>query len=243
VKGIVHEVSSTGQTVFIEPEALVEKNNELVQLEARLRAEIFRVLKETTESLRKNVPSMRGARKRLALLDARHARAIQCKREELILAEECPAGLTLWRARHPLLGKKAVPIDVVAPESARTLIVTGPNTGGKTVTLKTIGLFALMHQFGLGLPAALGTKLPLFDAVLADIGDEQSIDQSLSTFSGHMKVIADVDKMFHPKAWFFLDELGRAPNSEKPGAIAMGPSRFFIEKTHLTIADHAPRQY
>ncbi len=236
VKGIVHEVSSTGQTVFIEPEALVEKNNELVQLEARLRAEIFRVLKETTESLRKNVPSMRGARKRLALLDARHARAIQCKREELILAEECPAGLTLWRARHPLLGKKAVPIDVVAPESARTLIVTGPNTGGKTVTLKTIGLFALMHQFGLGLPAALGTKLPLFDAVLADIGDEQSIDQSLSTFSGHMKVIADVVQNVTSESLVLLDELGAGTDPEEGCAIAMGLLDFFIEKGSLTIA-------
>ena len=236
VKGIVHEVSSTGQTVFIEPEALVEKNNELVHLETRLRAEIFRILKETTESLRKNVPSMRGARKCLALLDVRLARAIQCKREELILAEECPAGLTLWRARHPLLGKKAVPIDVVAPESARTLIVTGPNTGGKTVTLKTIGLFALMHQFGLGIPAALGTKLPLFDAVLADIGDEQSIDQSLSTFSGHMKVITDVVQNVTSESLVLLDELGAGTDPEEGCAIAMGLLDFFIEKGSLTIA-------
>ena len=236
VKGIVHEVSSTGQTVFIEPVALVEKNNELVQLEARLRAEIYRILRETTERLRGNVPSLGRARKALAFLDTHLARAMQCKREELILAEECAAGLTLWRARHPLLGRKAVPIDVVAPESARTLIVTGPNTGGKTVTLKTIGLFALMHQFGLGLPAALGTKLPLFDAVLADIGDEQSIDQSLSTFSGHMKVIADVVQNVTSKSLVLLDELGAGTDPEEGCAIAMGLLDFFIEKGSLTIA-------
>lgn len=236
VKGIVHEVSSTGQTVFIEPAALVEKNNELVQLEARLRAEIFRILKETTESLRAHVPAIDSARVALAFLDARLARAIQCRREELILAEECPSGLTLWRARHPLLGKKAVPIDVVAPDSARTLIVTGPNTGGKTVTLKTIGLFALMHQFGLGIPAAQGTKLPLFDAVLADIGDEQSIDQSLSTFSGHMKVIADVVQNVTSESLVLLDELGAGTDPEEGCAIAMGLLDFFIEKGSLTIA-------
>lgn len=236
VKGIVHEVSATGQTVFIEPAALVEKNNELVQLEARLRAEIFRILKETTEKLRSLAPAIDEARIVLAFLDTRMARAIQLRREELILAEECDSGLTLWRARHPLLGKKAVPIDVDIPDETRTLIVTGPNTGGKTVTLKTIGLFALMHQFGLGIPAAQGTKLPIFDAVLADIGDEQSIDQSLSTFSGHMKVIADVVKSASAHSLVLLDELGAGTDPEEGCAIAMGLLDFFIEKGSLTIA-------
>jgi len=236
VKGIVHEVSATGQTVFIEPAALVEKNNELVQLEARLRAEIFRILKETTEKLRSQAPAIEAARIVLAYLDTRMARAIQLRREELILAEECDSGLTLWRARHPLLGKKAVPIDVDVPDETRTLIVTGPNTGGKTVTLKTIGLFALMHQFGLGIPAAQGTKLPIFDAVLADIGDEQSIDQSLSTFSGHMRVIADVVKSASAKSLVLLDELGAGTDPEEGCAIAMGLLDFFIEKGSLTIA-------
>ena len=205
VKGIVHEVSATGQTVFIEPTALVEKNNELVQLEAALRAEIFRILKETSEALRGAAPSLRGARSALAELDQRLARALQFRREELAMPESVDSGYTIWRAKHPLLGKKAVPIDVDVPEETRTLIVTGPNTGGKTVTLKTIGLFALMHQFGLGLPAAQGTKLPVFDAVLADIGDEQSIDQSLSTFSGHMKVIAEVAGSVSSRSLVLLD--------------------------------------
>ena len=235
VKGIVHEVSATGQTVFIEPTALVEKNNELVQLEAALRAEIFRILKETSETLRGAAPSLRGARTALAELDQRLARALQFRREELSMPESANSGYTIWRARHPLLGKKAVPIDVDVPEETRTLIVTGPNTGGKTVTLKTIGLFALMHQFGLGLPAAQGTKLPVFDAVLADIGDEQSIDQSLSTFSGHMKVIAEVARSVSSRSLVLLDELGAGTDPEEGCAIAMGLLDHFIEKGCLTM--------
>ncbi|PKL06192.1 MAG: endonuclease MutS2 [Spirochaetae bacterium HGW-Spirochaetae-9] len=236
VKGIVHEVSSTGQTVFIEPAALVEKNNDLVQLEAKLRAEIFRILKDLTAELRKDRFAVTDARVSLAFLDQRLARAVQIRREELILPEIRDSGYTIWRARHPLLGKKAVPIDVDMPESARTLIVTGPNTGGKTVTLKTIGLFALMHQFGMGLPVALGTKLPVFDAVLADIGDEQSIDQSLSTFSGHMRVMAEIVKHATKASLVLLDELGAGTDPEEGCAIAMGLLDFFIERGCLTMA-------
>ncbi len=236
VKGIVHEVSSTGQTVFIEPAALVEKNNDLVQLEARLRAEIFRILKELTAEVRQDRHSIAEARITLAFLDQRMARALQIRREALILPEIRDSGYTIWRARHPLLGKKAVPIDVDMPESARTLIVTGPNTGGKTVTLKTIGLFVLMHQFGMGLPAAIGTKLPVFDAVLADIGDEQSIDQSLSTFSGHMKVMAEIVKHATKESLVLLDELGAGTDPEEGCAIAMGLLDFFIERGSLTMA-------
>lgn len=236
IKGIVHEVSASGQTVFVEPAALVEKNNELVQLEARLRAEIFRVLKEASEKLRTFFVPLVAAQRVLALLDARIARALQCHREGLVLAGDCERGFTMWKARHPLLGKRAVPIDVDLPDSTRTLIITGPNTGGKTVTLKTIGLFALMNQFGLALPAAQGTKFSIFDAVLADIGDEQSIDQSLSTFSGHMKVIADVAQNATSESLVLLDELGAGTDPEEGCAIAMGLLDYFIDKDSLTIA-------
>jgi DNA mismatch repair protein MutS2 len=236
VRGIVHEVSATGQTVFIEPEALVEKNNELVQLAARLAAETARILRETSESLRVHLAAIVAARCSLGLLDPRLARAIQCRREELILAETCDTGFSLWRGRHPLLGKKAVPIDVILPETTRTLIVTGPNTGGKTVTLKTIGLFALMHQLGLGVPAAQGTKFQIFDAVFADIGDEQSIDQALSTFSGHMSVIADIVSRAGPRSLVLLDELGAGTDPEEGCAIAMGLLDHFIEKQALVVA-------
>ncbi len=236
VKGIVHEVSSTGQTVFIEPAALVEKNNELVQLAARLNAEIMRILREATLELRSLRWRIRAARISVALVDLRLARALQIRREERILAETCESGLTLWRARHPLLGRKAVPIDVAVPDGIRTLIVTGPNTGGKTVTLKTLGLFALMHQSALGLPAAQGTKFQVFDAVFADIGDEQSIDQSLSTFSGHMKVISDVAAKAGSSSLVLLDELGAGTDPEEGCAIAMGLLDHFIALGSLTIA-------
>ena len=206
VRGIVHEASSTGQTLFIEPEALVEKNNELVRLDARLKAEVLRIFRETSDTLRPFYAELCRARESLAYLDQRLARVLMASREELLPPELDDQGLTLWRARHPLLGKKAVPIDVDLPEDTRMLIITGPNTGGKTVTLKTIGLFALMRQFGLWLPFAQGSSLPIFDAVLVDIGDEQSIDQSLSTFSGHMKVIAGIAAKASAKSLILLED-------------------------------------
>lgn len=134
-----------------------------------------------------------------------------------------------------MLGKKAVPIDVDLPENTRMLIITGPNTGGKTVTLKTIGLFALLRQFGLWLPFAQGSSLPIFDAILVDIGDEQSIDQSLSTFSGHMRVIADIAAKASSKSLILLDELGAGTDPEEGCALAMGLLDYFIDLGALTI--------
>jgi len=236
VKGIVHEVSATGQTVFVEPVALVDKNNELVQLTAKLASEILRILRETTENLRKYRDMLVIARNCLGFLDMRLARAVQCRREELQLAETCERGITLWRARHPLLGARAVPIDVDIPDDTRTLIVTGPNTGGKTVTLKTLGLFALLHQFAVGLRVAQGSSFPIFDGVYADIGDEQSIDQSLSTFSGHMKVISGIVRDATSRSLVLMDELGAGTDPEEGCAIAMGLLDHFIERGSLTIA-------
>lgn len=235
VRGIVHEVSSTGQTLFIEPEALVERNNELVRLDARLKAEILRIFRETSDALRPFFGELCMARESLAYLDQRLARALMASREGLVPPELDDHGLTLWRARHPLLGKKAVPIDVDLPENTRMLIITGPNTGGKTVTLKTIGLFALLRQFGLWLPFAQGSSLPIFDAILVDIGDEQSIDQSLSTFSGHMRVIADIAAKASSKSLILLDELGAGTDPEEGCALAMGLLDYFIDLGALTI--------
>ncbi|HOV94492.1 MAG TPA: endonuclease MutS2, partial [Spirochaetales bacterium] len=235
VSGIIHEVSASGQTVFVEPADLVEKNNELVQKEAQLKAEIFRVLRETTEKLKPYRQSLEAARASLAQMDVRLARALQCKREKLSFAASCPQGISIWNARHPFLGKKAVPIDVLLPEDIRTLIITGPNTGGKTVTLKTVGLLAMMNQFGLAIPAAEGTKLAVFDDILADIGDEQSIDESLSTFSGHMKVIAEIAHRATSKSLVLLDELGAGTDPEEGCALAMGLLDYFIDKGSLTL--------
>ncbi len=235
IRGIVHEVSATGQTLFIEPEALVEKNNELVQLDARLKSEILRIFRETSDALRVHYREICRARNSLAYLDQILARALQSHREELHQSEFKDSGMTIWRARHPLLGSRAVPIDVDLPSQTRMLIITGPNTGGKTVTLKTIGLFALMRQFGLALPLAQGSFLPVFDSVLVDIGDEQSIDQSLSTFSGHMKVIAHIASNAGPRSLVLLDELGAGTDPEEGCALAMGLLDHFLDSGALTI--------
>ena len=235
VKGIVHEVSATGQTVFVEPEELVQKNNELVQEEARYLQEMNRILREATAQLAGELSPLKTARRAMAGLDGVYARARHLKLEGVYLARDLEAGFELRKARHPLLGRRAVPIDVVLPEGTRTLIVTGPNTGGKTVTLKTIGLLALMNQFGLGIPAALESGLAVFDDVHADIGDEQSIDQSLSTFSGHMRVIGGIADRAGPKSLVLLDELGSGTDPEEGCAVAMGLLDWFIGRGCLTV--------
>jgi DNA mismatch repair protein MutS2 len=235
VRGIVHEVSATGQTVFIEPEELVQKNNELVQEEARYRQELARVLREATERLREHSAALEAARAKVAEIDGLYARARHARVGGLCMARDLPSGFTLRKARHPLLGPRAVPIDVELPEGTRTLIVTGPNTGGKTVTLKTIGLLALMNQFGLALPAAPETGFAVFDAVHADIGDEQSIDQSLSTFSGHMRVIGSIAESATERSLVLLDELGSGTDPEEGCAVAMSLLDWFIERGSLTV--------
>jgi DNA mismatch repair protein MutS2 len=235
VKGIVHEVSATGQTVFIEPEELVLKNNELIQEEARYRQELLRVLREATEKLLEHSAAIAGARSLVAAADGIYARARHARVGGLCVARDLPSGFVLRRARHPILGQRAVPIDVELPEGTRTLIVTGPNTGGKTVTLKTIGLLALMNQFGLGVPAAPETGFSCFDAVHADIGDEQSIDQSLSTFSGHIRVIGGIVASATERSLVLLDELGSGTDPEEGCAIAMGLLDCFIGRGCLTV--------
>lgn len=171
----------------------------------------------------------------MAVLDGIYARSRHAKVGGLVLARDLPQGFVLRGARHPLLGRRAVPIDVELPEGTRTLIVTGPNTGGKTVTLKTIGLLALMNQFGLAVPAAPETGFAAFDAVYADIGDEQSIDQSLSTFSGHMRVIGDIAREAGPRSLVLLDELGSGTDPEEGCAVAMSLLDWFIGKGCLTV--------
>jgi len=235
LRGIVHEVSSTGQTVFLEPEELVQKNNELIQEEARYRQELARILRETTEKLHAESEAVGAARSAAAALDGVYARARHAKVGGMVMARDLAQGFVLRRARHPLLGAKAVPIDVELPEGTRTLIVTGPNTGGKTVTLKTIGLLALMNQFGLGLPAAPESGLAVFDAVHADIGDEQSIDQSLSTFSGHMRVIGEITREASGRSLVLLDELGSGTDPEEGCAVAMSLLDCFIARGSLTV--------
>jgi DNA mismatch repair protein MutS2 len=240
IKGIVHEVSSTGQTLFVEPEEVVEKNNELLMENRRLEAEIRRILRETTARLAASREDLEEFHKGILYLETIRARArYGFETCGCFAAEDPPDLLVLKQARHPLLGASAVPLDFALVPGKRAVIITGPNTGGKTVALKTAGLLALMNQWGLPLPAEEGTVLPVFDGVYADIGDEQSLSQSLSTFSAHMTTIADVISRAGEKSLVLLDELGSGTDPEEGSAIAMAILDHFIEtKTYLIITTH-----
>jgi DNA mismatch repair protein MutS2 len=241
VKGIVHEVSSSGQTVFVEPEEVVEKNNLLLMENRRLDAEIRRILRDLTGRIaeyRRGLEEFHGGILYLETLRAR-ARYGYETRGALALdggSGDSPGIVALKKARHPLLGASAVPIDFTM--DVRTVIVTGPNTGGKTVALKTLGLFALMNQAGLALPAREAV-LPVFDGVYADIGDEQSLSQSLSTFSAHMINIASIIKNAGAGSLVLLDELGSGTDPEEGSAIAMAILDHLITRgVRLVVTTH-----
>jgi DNA mismatch repair protein MutS2 len=242
VRGIVHEVSSTGQTVFIEPEDVVEKNNEILLERRRLDAEIRRVFREMTARIAERRDALDCFYRGVLEMDKIRARARHARETGGVFAldsegEEGGAGaLALKQARHPLLGSAAMPIDFVMDSGLRSVIITGPNTGGKTATLKTVGVFALMNQCGLALPAAFGTALPVFDAVYADIGDEQSLSQSLSTFSAHMTNIAAISGAVTGRSLVLLDELGSGTDPEEGGAIAMAILDYLAEKKARLVA-------
>lgn len=237
IRGIIHEMSQTGQTVYIEPEDVVRKNNQLVQEEFRLSAEIRRILKETTSQIAPYKEEIIQACNVMIKLDVTYAAARWGLENKAIYAANCEETQppVLLQARHPLLGHKAVPIDVVFPEGCKVIIVTGPNTGGKTVTLKTLALFTLLNQSGFPVPAAEGTRLPVCSGLFADIGDEQSLDQSLSTFSGHMKNIADMLNRADSKSLVLLDELGSGTDPQEGGAIAMAVLDALIKKECLVL--------
>ncbi|PZN08232.1 MAG: endonuclease MutS2, partial [Bacillota bacterium] len=190
IPGVVHDQSASGATLFVEPMPVVELGNRLRAVEAEEQEEIERILAALTERVAAVAGEIGATLDELADLDAiiargRLALAMRAERPETV---DRPR-VRLRRARHPLLGPRAVPIDVWLGdgEGFDTLVITGPNTGGKTVTLKTVGLLALMHQAGLHVPAAPGSQLGVFPQIFCDVGDEQSIEQSLSTFSSHMR--------------------------------------------------------
>ncbi|MDR2618430.1 MAG: endonuclease MutS2 [Treponema sp.] len=240
VRGIVHEVSATGQTVFIEPEEVVEKNNELLIENRRLDAEIRRVLRELTGRIAACRETLGAFHSGIVYLETLRARArYGFETKGCFAQEDAERSLVLKKARHPLLGSGAIPLDFTMDGLTRTVIITGPNTGGKTVALKTAGLLAMMNQFGLPLPAEEGTCIPVFDGIYADIGDEQSISQSLSTFSSHMTNIADIAGKAGEKSLVLLDELGSGTDPEEGSAIAMAILDYLIEKkTRLIITTH-----
>lgn len=223
VPGIVHDQSGSGATLFIEPQVIVELNNKLRELELAEKAEIDRILAELSSNVAEHFHDIMNNQKLLIDLDVIFAKGkLSCmmKAEEPAIDEE--GYLDLRAARHPLIDpKKVVPINVSIGKAYDTLVITGPNTGGKTVTLKTIGLLAMMCQSGLHIPAAGTSRMPVYKDIFADIGDEQSIEQSLSTFSSHMRNTVELVEKAERGTLVLLDELGAGTDPTEGAALAI----------------------
>ena len=221
--GLVHDVSSTGATVFVEPMGVVQANNEYAELQAREQAEIDRILAELSADAAAHRGDIQWDHDALVQLDLIFARAELGDQMDAIRPQVRRDGvIRLRKARHPLLDKKtAVPIDIELGGAFDTLVITGPNTGGKTVSLKTLGLLTLMTQCGLHIPVGDRSEVSVYERVLADIGDEQSIEQSLSTFSAHMKTIVSILQEADRDSLILFDELGAGTDPIEGAALAI----------------------
>ena len=235
VPGIVHGSSTTGATLFMEPAATVEINNDIVELEDREREELFRILLELTDRFRSRPADLAVIQEVARDLDTLQAKARHSSKVNGIEpAFTADTSLELKGARHPML-ERAVPVDVLLDPPNRVLLITGPNTGGKTVALKTAGLFALMAQSGLHVPATVA-RLPVFRSVFADIGDEQSIENSLSTFSSHITNLVAMDREMQFPALVLLDEVGTGTDPNEGGALATAIVQHFRQRGALVMA-------
>ena len=245
VQGVTHGSSSSGQTVFIEPLETIEQNNELVRLLDDEQAEIHRILLDMTARIGEQASELESAVAVLSELELQFAKARFAQDYECVsvtlLSEGPSAGLVLRKSRHPLLertlrprGATVVPITVELEGNQRQLVISGPNTGGKTVALKTIGLLVLMAQSGIPVPAERA-ELPVFDGVFADIGDYQSIEQNLSTFSAHVANIDFISNQATAASLVLLDELGSATDPEEGAALAVSIAEFFLQTRCLSI--------
>jgi DNA mismatch repair protein MutS2 len=237
VQGIVHDQSGSGQTIFVEPLVVVELSNAWREAELAAEAEEERVLDELSAHVAANAESLEADLDALARFDlwicrARLAEELDAVRPTLAREQR----LSLLSARHPGLEGEVVPIDVHIGDGYTALVITGPNTGGKTVALRTVGLLALMFQSGLHVPCATGSQLPIFDDVLADIGDEQSVAQSLSTFSGHLRTITRIVEVADDGTLVLLDELGAGTDPTEGSALAQSLLDHFIRAGSLVVA-------
>lgn len=252
IKAVVHDQSASGATLFIEPLAVVEWNNRYRELELAERDEIRRILAALTHKIGEHSDTLKTmieamASIDLALMCARYAEDLDAS-EPTLLAFTNRKGihpgstLRLFKARHPLLDQQTVvPIDINLDQETYALVITGPNTGGKTVTLKTIGLLVLMAQSGLQIPAQSGSILSVFEEVFADIGDEQSIEQSLSTFSGHVTNIVEILKRANSHSLVLLDELGAGTDPQEGSALARAVLTHLLSHSITSmVATHYP---
>ncbi len=249
VYGVIHGASSSGHTLFVEPLETIDLNNELVRLREEEQRETLRILRELTELLRGNGPQIQVLVETIGRLDLLFAKAAFASDFECAIprfSSDKDRRLVLKDARHPLLEdvlrrqkKPILPISLELDEKQRTLLISGPNTGGKTVSMKTVGLLALMAQAALPVPAA-EAEFPLFEQVLAEIGDQQSIQESLSSFSAHIARVREMLETVTPRSLVLLDELGRATDPEEGGALAVAileafraHGAFAFASTHL----------
>lgn len=240
VEGVVHYVSSKGATVFIEPPEMLQKNNEIAYVQYQIEEVVRKILRELTDILRSREDEIRRLIEAVSRIDSYYCRARYARVRHCRPAFSMSYGFVLRKARHPLLGKGAVPIDIETDEGVYGIIITGPNAGGKTVTLKTVGLFALMNQFGMHIPAEEGSAMSLFDGVFADIGDDQSIEGSVSTFSGHMQSLSRVREGATRNSLVLLDELGSGTDPREGAALGMAVLDELIERqcTVLVTSHH-----
>ncbi|HET7011436.1 MAG TPA: endonuclease MutS2 [Anaerolineales bacterium] len=253
IKSLIHDQSSSGATLFVEPLSVVDLNNEMRELELAERDEVRRILAELSALVGGQAEAVSSTVAALAMIDlalakARYAERLEAARPEFVdfgpTANRPHPGsrLHLGQARHPLLDPSSVvPMDIVLDEDTYALVITGPNTGGKTVALKTAGLLVAMAQAGLALPALTGSRLTPYDNILADIGDEQSIEQSLSTFSSHIANILHILQAASPHSLVLLDELGAGTDPQEGSALARSILQALLERGVTTlVATHYP---
>jgi DNA mismatch repair protein MutS2 len=245
IDGVIHGTSSSGHTLFVEPLETIDLNNDLVRLTEEEAREVHRILRELTARLRESGPEIRDAIDAMGELDlifakARFARDFDCSIPRF--SPDSERRMALEGARHPLLadvlkkrGGQVVPFDAMLDAGCRTLLISGPNTGGKTVTLKTVGLISLMAQAALPVPCR-SAELPLFEQVLADIGDAQSIQESLSTFSAHIARLREMALDVTPESLVLLDEIGSATDPEEGGALGVALIEHFRSAGAFTLA-------